>query len=181
MFINGSSYLLSRQNNFVSVLHEKRSGGTIINIITTVIFFGLIAFGVMWVMKQTGEQVEQYSQTMVNVQNKATITACSMNLNTIRKSLQMYAITNDGLPESFDELAREVGNSRVFQCPEPNSPKYSYVPGQTLNSPGENILLYEPKPVHNGMCNILRVNGTIELLTPEELQAALEQTKAHLR
>ncbi|MBN1972683.1 MAG: hypothetical protein JW787_03535 [Sedimentisphaerales bacterium] len=166
-------------NDMVCFLRYR--GGTLINIIVAIIFFGLIGYGVLWVIRQTGEAGQEYAQGMVNTTNKATAAACTMNMRTIWTSIQMYSITNDGLPESFAELVSEVGDSRVFQCPEPNSPKYEYIPGQTLNSPGENILLYEPKPVHSGMCNVLRVSGAIELITPEELQAALEQTKAHLR
>jgi hypothetical protein len=44
-----------------------------------------------------------------------------------------------------------------------------------------NILIYEPKPVHDGRCGVLRLGGQIELLTPEELQQALEQTRASIR
>jgi hypothetical protein len=181
MFINESSRLPGRQNESVSVLHEKRNGGTIINIITAVIFFGIIALGVMWVMKQTGEQVEQYGQAMVNTQNKATTVKCQTNLRAIWQNIQMYAVSNDKLPESFEDFVDWSGNSRLFQCPEPNSPKYAYIPGQRLDSPGENILIYEPEAVHNGGCNVLRVNGTIELITFEELQADIKRTRANLQ
>ena len=159
----------------------KRNGGTIANVITAIIFFGLIAAGVMWVIKTAGQMGGEYANTVVTTQNKATTLSCQMNFRSIYQVIQAYAVTNDKLPDSFDELVREVGDTRVFQCPEPNSPRYEYVPGQTLSSPPENILVYEPLPVHGGKGNVLRVNGTIELLTSQELQAALQQTKAHLK
>lgn len=162
-------------------LSAKRRGGTIANIITAVIFFGLIAAGIFWVIKTAGDMGGQYAQTMVSTQNQAKLLKCQQNLYAINQGVRLYGLSNDKLPDTFDDLVNEVGDSRVFQCPEPNSPKYVYIPGQTLDSPSDNILLYEPKPVHDGRGNVLRVSGAIDLLTPEELQAALQQTKAHLR
>jgi hypothetical protein len=181
MFINKSSKLSDRRNRAGFAQHEKRRGGTIINIITAVIFFGLIAAGVLWVIKTAGDMGGQYTKAMVNTENKARTIKCQQNLYAINQSIQAYGLENEKLPESFDELVRITGMTQVFQCPEPNSPKYQYIPGQSLDSPPDNILLYEPEPEHGGKCNVLRVNGMIELLTPEELQAAIEQTKAHLR
>lgn len=178
MFTNENSKSRSGLNNVLSV---NRRGGTIANIITAVIFFGLIAAGILWVIKTAGEMGGQYAQTVVNTQNKATLLKCQQNFYAINQSIQAYGLTNDKLPDSLDELVQVTGMTQLFQCPEPNSPKYEYIPGQTLDSPRDNILLYEPKPVHGGKGNVLRVNGAIDLLTPEELQAALEQTKAHLR
>ena len=181
MYIRERSHLPVRRNKFVSALNEKRRGGTIINIITAVIFFGLILAGVLWVIKTAGDMGGQYTTAMVNTENKATLISCQSNLHAIWQSIQAYGLSNDKLPDSFDELVAETGSTKVFQCPEPNSPKYAYIPGQDLDSPPDNVLLYEPEPVHNGKGNVLRVNGAIDLLTPEELQAAIEQTKAHLQ
>ena len=164
--------------------HNKRTnrnGGTIINIITAVIFFGLIAYGIMWIMKTTGDQVGQYGQAMVNTQNKATTLNCQMNLRTIYQNLQIYAIENNEFPDSFEDIADWSGDSRLFRCPDPNGAEYIYIPGHRMNSPTQNILVYEPEPVHNGTCNVLRVSGAIDLITPEELQIAIKQTQAHLK
>jgi hypothetical protein len=166
---------------YESMSRHHNRGGTIINIITAVIFFGLIAAGVLWVIKQTGQAGQQYGQAVVNTQNKATTFVCQHNMRQIWAVIQMDSMSNDKLPDSFDELVNDVGDSRVFKCPEPNSPTYVYIPGQTLDSPPENILLYEPQPVHGGMCNVLKVSGQIESIGQQELQAAIEQTKAHLR
>ena len=46
-------------------------GGTIINIITAVVFFGLIALGIMWIMKTAGEAGQQYTTAMVGTRDKA--------------------------------------------------------------------------------------------------------------
>lgn len=156
-------------------------GGTIINIIVALIFFGLIAMGVMWVMKSAGDMGQQYSDAMIDTKLKAIDVKCQMNLRTIWQNLQIYVISNESLPESQKALEQWSGSSRLFQCPDPNGPKYIYIPGQRGNMPGQNILLYEPNAVHDGRCNVLRLNGQIEALTPEELQAALMQTRGSFK
>ena len=181
MLINTSTKSPDKSNRIISALQCRRHGGTIINVITALIFFGLIAAGILWVIKTAGDMGGEYTTAMVKTQNKATLLKCQQNLYGINQSIQAYGLSNDELPESFDELVEVVGMTQIFQCPEPNSPKYAYIPGQNLDSPPDNILLYEPEPVHGGKGNVLRVNGSIDLLTPEELQAAIEQTKAHLR
>jgi hypothetical protein len=160
---------------------KKPSGGTIINITTAVIFFGLIGLGVWWVLKTLGEESEQYTEAMVNTQHKAISLKCQTNLRTIWQNLQIYALSNEKFPESQEELEQWSGNSKLFQCPDPEGEKYIYIPGEKPDMPPQNILVYEPKAVHDGLCNVLRLNGQIESLTPEELQAALAQTMKTFR
>jgi hypothetical protein len=156
-------------------------GGTIINVITAIIFFGLIALGVLWVIKNVGEAGQQYTEAMVGAENKALNVKCQTNLRAIGQNIQIYAMSNDSFPPSLETLIEFSGSTQLFQCPDPNGSKYVYIPGQNNNMPPTNILVYEPKPVHNGRCNLLRLNQQIELLSPEELQQALEQTMASLR
>jgi hypothetical protein len=157
------------------------AGGTIINVITAIIFFGLIALGVLWVIKNVGEAGEQYTRGMIGAQNKAVSVKCQTNLRTIGQNLQIYAISNDSFPPSLESLIEFSGSTQLFQCPDPNGSKYVYIPGQNNSMPPANILVYEPKPVHNGRSNVLRLNMQIEPLSPEELQRAVEQTFATLR
>lgn len=156
-------------------------GGTIINIITAVIFFGLIALGIMWIMKTTGEAGQQYGAAMVRTQDKAIAVSCQMNLRSIGQNLQMYAISNEGFPASQQELVSFCGNPRLFRCPDPNGGDYIYIPGQRGDMPGTNVLVYEPDPVHNGKCNVLLLNGQTVALTPEELKQALEMMRTQRR
>ena len=155
---------------------KQSSGGTIINIIVALVFFGLIAFAVMWVLKSTGDMSRQYFQGMSDSKSKATDLKCQMNMHAIWQSLQTYIISNNSFPESTDELVDWCGSTRLFQCPDPNGQKYIYIPGQNGNMPGQNILLYEPNAVHDGHSNVLRLSGQIDALTPEELNAALMMT-----
>ena len=177
--LKSKDYKLFR--NHSKFTFPKRSGGTIINILVIGFIIVIIGAGVMSLMKEAGETGQEYAQGMVNATNQATSIVCKSNMGQIWQFLQMYSITEEELPASYDELVQEVGITKIFHCSEPNSPDYTYIPGQTLGSPGDNILLYESVPVHNGKCMVLRVNNIVELLTPEELQAAIEKTKAHLR
>ena len=157
-------------------------GGTIINTITLVIFLGLIGLGVWWIIKGFGEAGQQYTDAMITTQNKALVINCHSNLRSIWQSIQTYAITNEQFPSSQQELIRWVGDSRVFRCPASDTPvQYVYIPGQRPDMPPDNILVYEPEPVHDGRCSVLRLGGQIELLTPEQLQAALTRMRQSLR
>ena len=169
------------RRNLLSAQPAGPHGGTIINIITAIVFFGLIALGVLWVIKNVGEAGQQYTEAMVGAQDKALTVKCQTNLRAIGQNIQIYAISNDSFPPSLESLIEFSGSTQLFQCPDPNGSKYVYIPGQNNNMPPANILVYEPKPVHNGRSNVLRLNQQIELLGPEELQQAVEQTLASLR
>ena len=155
---------------------KRRHGGTIVNVIFALIFFGLLGYGIMWLIKGFGEAGQQYGETMVQAKHDATSVKCQMNLRAIGQSLQMYAISNATFPESLEELIAFAGNTQIFKCPSPEGEQYKYIPGQSATSPDENIVLFEPKAVHNGRACVLRLGGQIELLSPEELEKAIAQT-----
>jgi hypothetical protein len=156
-------------------------GGTLINIIAGVILVGLLGLAVWWVIKSMTEAGQQYGEAMVDARHQAVTVRCQANMRTIWQNLHLYAAANGSLPASRDALVEWSGNSRLFCCPAPEGPEYVYIPGQTRDMPGTNVLFYEPHAVHNGRCSVLRLGGQIELLTPEELKIALAATFAHLR
>jgi prepilin-type processing-associated H-X9-DG protein len=160
---------------------RRARGGTIINILTAVVFFGLLALGILWIMKTAGEAGKQYTTAMINTQDKATALTCQMNLRSIAQSLQVYAISNEGFPDSQQELVTFCGSSKLFRCSDPNGAEYVYIPGQRGDMPATNVLVYEPKPVHNGRCNVLLLDGQIVSLRPEELNQAVQATQARRR
>jgi hypothetical protein len=160
---------------------RRERGGTIINVITGVIFFGLIGMGVWWVIKTTGQAGQQYTTAMIKTSHKATTLNCQMNMQTIFKNVHIYAISNEHFPESQAELVEFGGYSKLFHCPDPNGSEYVYIPGQDGTMPPTNVLVYESKPVHDGRCNAVFLSGQIEALTPEELKQAVEATIARLR
>ncbi len=169
------------RHSLLSARRANSHGGTIINIVTAIIFFGLIALAVLWVIKNVGEAGQQYTDGMIKTQNKALSVTCQMNLRAIGQNIQIYAISNDSFPPSLEALIEFSGSTQLFQCPDPEGGKYVYIPGQNSNMPSTNILVYEPNPVHDGRCNVLRLNRQIELLSPEQVQQAVAQTLASLR
>jgi hypothetical protein len=155
----------------------NRPGGTIINLITAVVLLGLLALAAWWVIKGLGEAGQEYSGAMIKATHKATMIACQSNLQAIGQNIQVYAISGEDYPPSLQSLREWSGSSQLFQCPDPNGGRYVYIPGQNGDMPGENVLAYEPNAVHNGHCNVLRLSGRVEPLTPEQLRQALSQTQ----
>ena len=160
------------------VSNRDQRGGTIINIITAVIFFGLIAAGVLWIIRTAGQAGRQYTTAVIDTQDRATSLTCQMNLRAIGQNLQMYTVSNDRFPADLQELINWTGDSRLLRCPDPNGGPYIYVPGSRPDDSNVGILVYEPTPVHDGKHNVLLTNGQIAALTPEELKAAIEATLA---
>jgi len=156
-------------------------GGTIVNIIVALIFFGLLAYGILWLIKGFADVGQQYGETMVETTYRTEAVKCQTNLRAIGQNIQMYAISNDAFPPSMEALVQWSGSTQLFRCPASEGESYIYIPGQNAAMPPANILVYESKPVHDGRCSVLRLGGQIELLTPEELQQALAQTLTHLR
>jgi len=155
--------------------------GKLIGIIVSLIFIGLIGFAIWWVVKSVGDAGSQYTGAMIDTKRKATALQCQMNLNTIRQSLRIYAIEKGSFPPSLKTLVDWGADPQLLRCSAADGGQYLYIPGQNENTPGQNVLVYELKPVHEGRCNILRVNGQIELLTPEQVQAEVTKTRLQLQ
>jgi hypothetical protein len=169
------------RHNLLPTRRADSHGGTIINILTAIVFFGLLALAVLWVIKNIGQAGQQYTDSMIKTQNKAVTVKCQLNMRTIAQNIQMYAMSNDSYPPSLQALIEFSGSTQLFQCPDPDGGKYVYIPGQDSSMPPTNILLYETRPVHDGRCNVLRLGRQIELLNPEELKQAVAQTLPGLR
>jgi hypothetical protein len=159
---------------------KRESGGTIVNVITALIFFGLLGYSIMWLIKSFGEAGEQYGEVMVQAKHDATSVSCQMNMRAIGQNLQMYAVSNGTFPASMEELMEFSGNTRLFKCPSEGE-QYEYVPGHSGNSSDQNIVLFEPKAVHDGRAGVLRLGGQTELLTSEQLEEALALTLVNLK
>lgn len=178
MAITKEEYPLQKtvHNDSRSFQRNQPRGGTIINIITAIIFFGLIGFGVLWVFKTLGQTSQQYSEAIVDTQSNAKTLKCQTNMRAIWQNLQMYVVSESRFPGSQEALEDWCGNTRLFKCPAGDRQQYIYIPGQRAGMSQLNVLIYEPEPVHDGRCNVLRLGGQIDLLTPEELKAAIAQT-----
>jgi prepilin-type processing-associated H-X9-DG protein len=162
--------------------HRDRRGGTIINIVTGIIFFGLLAAGVLWVIKTAGDTSKQYTTELVNAKRNATTLTCQMNFRSIAQCLQAFAVSGEGFPADQQEFVTACGgHSKVLRCPDPCGVEYVYIPGARADMPETTVLVYEPEPVHEGRCNVLFLGGQIEALTPDKLQPFLDATLSHRR
>lgn len=159
---------------------RKRPGGTYINIVVGVIFFGLLGLAAWWVIKSLGEAGEQYIGVAIDTKYQAETVKCQMNLRTVSQNLKIYAISNEQFPPSFDELMNFCGGSQLFRCEGKEKQQYKYIPGQNPDMPGTNVVMYESQPAHDEKCAVLFLNGYVELLTPDQLKIALARTQAEL-
>jgi hypothetical protein len=171
----------TRSRKSIQAQRAFSHGGTIINIVAALIFFGLLGFGIWRLIKSFGEVGQQYGEAMVETKYRVITVKCQTNLQAIGQNIQMYAIDNERFPPSLEALVQWSGNTQLFLCPAPNGERYVYIPGQNGSMSPANVLLYEPKAVHDGRCSVLRLGGQLELLTPEELQQAVARTLASLR
>ena len=165
---------LSAQRGSVDVVR-------LVGIVMLVIVLGLLGFGVWWIIKSVGEAGSQYGEALVDTKRKATALQCQLNLRTIWQNLRIYAIEKESFPPSLKTLVDWGADSQLLRCTAPDGGEYVYIPGQNGNMPGQNVLVYELKAAHDGRCNLLRVNGQIDLLTPEQVQAAVNKTYIRLR
>lgn len=174
--------MVSRQRRATWRQRRHVRGGTVVDVITVVVILGLIAYGVYWVMKAWGKAGQDYATAMVNTQKQGLNITCQMNLSALYKTLQTYAISNEGFPADQQELVRFSGyGAKLFHCPDPNGGEYVYVPGQRPDASSPAVLLYETKPVHNGKVNAVLSDGQVVQLSPEELQQVLAATPARGR
>ena len=153
----------------------------LVGIVMLVIVLGLLGFGVWWIIKSVGEAGSQYGEALVDTKRKATALQCQLNLRTIWQNLRIYAIEKESFPPSLKTLVDWGADSQLLRCTAPDGGEYVYIPGQNGNMPGQNVLVYELKAAHDGRCNLLRVNGQVDLLTPEQVQAAVTKTYIRLR
>lgn len=169
-----------RRINSNSARRSIRPGGTAINVITGLIVLALAILAISWIVRQWGRAAEEYTGGIIQTKQNSESVTCQMNMRTIGQNIQIYALTNEEFPASMEELRQFSGGSQLFRCPDREGAEYIYVPGQTNEMSGSNILAYEPNAVHDGQCSVLLLNGTVGLIGPEQLDAALKRTQAEI-
>ena len=116
-----------------------------------------------------------YIDSMLSGKDLAEATVCRAQLKGLAGALASYAATHEGkYPPSLAELNLL---DRQLHCPSRKGKRYLYVAGQDRMAPAASVLVYEDAPVHEGKCNVLRADGSVAALTPEELRKALAATK----
>lgn len=177
----GSFGSLTFRHKFLSAQRGSVDVGKLIGLVISLIILGLLGYGVWWVIKNTADAGSQYGEAMVDTKRKAVVLQCQLNLRSIWQNLRAYEIENESFPPSLEALVQWGTNPQLLQCPAVDKQTYTYIPGQHGNMYGGNVLIYESTAAHEGRCNLLRMDGQIELLTPEQVQAEVSKTQDRLR
>jgi hypothetical protein len=149
-----------------------------LTILAILLVFGALMAGAGYVIMNMAESGHQYTRNLMDARDYASDAACEMNLSSIYKSLKIAATSNGGrFPASLEELGYAGDQLR---CPAKNGQQFLYIPGQTELSPAGNVLVYEISPTHEGKCNVLRIDGKINALTPEQVNIAISATRRNL-
>ena len=119
-----------------------------------------------------------YLETVVGAKKYAETMVDKVRLKALWTSLNTRAVMSGG---KFPDKLADLGDRQLTKAPGKDGQAYQYIPGQRTTSPRANVLVFEAKPVHKGgKCLVLRVGGSIELLTPQQLQQAVDETKKTL-
>jgi len=127
-----------------------------------------------------GEKTDDrgYFETLIASRKAAETTVDMVHMKALWTSLNMHAVMHDG---KFPAALKDLGNPVLLKAPGKTGQPYKYIAGQTSSVPKANILVYEAKPVHrDGKCMVLRANGVVELVTPDQLKQAVAKTQEGL-
>ena len=127
------------------------------------------------------DESKGYLGAVMDALTQAEVTAAKVNMRTLARELGAYESDHGAFPITLDDLVKAQGLSdkairSIGKTPRP----FSYIQGQTMKSPPENVLVYDENPIYDRQCLLLRVSGEVELLGPADLREALAQTKARL-
>jgi len=161
---------------------DRRDPGKYVKIFIGLAVLGAILAGVVWAVVHMGSKGAEYVQTVTDSREPARRVSILSNLRNIYKAIQTFAITEDRFPASEAELVSKTMINEEFMVSAGDPEKrLKYIPGQSSRSNPSNILVYDPYPDRDGLHVVLRVNGQIDTLTSEQLQAAVAATEAHLQ
>ncbi len=152
-------------NNFY-----RRSGFVgLLVVLLIVIVIGLVLYFLRPEDSQKG-----YVETVVESKESAAEVVDLVNLTSIHRALQQYAIVNDGkFPESTDQLVREISLQRKLFERSANQPFLVYIPGQDESMPKSNVLIFQVNP--SGISSVLLLGGSVEKLTAAQLDEILAE------
>ncbi|MGA2265337.1 MAG: hypothetical protein ABSH10_02780 [Phycisphaerae bacterium] len=148
--------------------------GKVITVIVVAGIFVALMTGAYFVIKMFTQTGEQYGQALIHARQTSYDTGCKLQMTNINTTLRTAAESANG---KFPPSMTEFYSINEFHCPDPNGPAYQYIPGQDESMPAGNVLVYEATAAHEGKCTVLRLSGRVEFLTPEQVQAAVEQTR----
>jgi len=155
-------------------------GGTIINIIVAVVILGLLAFGILWLIKSFRRRRAAVRQCDGGNPIQCDDRQVSDESASHRQNIQIYASAMKGFPPSQQELMEYSGSTQLFRCPAPDGEKYVYIPRQSGGMSPLNVLVYEPKPSMPGAARPC-AGRQLELSTPRSFNTSRRANIAGLR
>jgi len=122
-----------------------------------------------------------YLDVVFGAKHMAESASSANNFRLIRDGLERYLQAFGEYPLKLQDLVDNglLPSAALYPPNHPDQP-YGYVSGQDETMSPENILVYEEQPVHRDKCNVLRLDGRIETLTPEALKANLAETRRRM-
>ncbi|MFA6135489.1 MAG: hypothetical protein WC869_15865 [Phycisphaerae bacterium] len=139
-----------------------------------VLVFALLGAGAVWVIKNMAQVGSEHVEADLGALKKAEDSKCMMDMDAVSRSIQVEAMANNGkLPQSLSSLY----SSSQLRCSIGSHEAWTYIAGQNTNMPPTNVVLYETAGAHNGRCCVLRLGGSVDMLTPEEVKAEVSKTQ----
>ncbi len=167
--------------------HERRDVRKLVKVVVLLAALGGVVLAAIlgiksyqsWRSKQP--QHKSYLDTVFGAKHMAEATVSMDQLRQIRDGLERYFTAFGDYPVELKELA-DNGTipGQILYAPDSSKQAYAYIRGQNPRMDGNNVLVYEEKPIHNDLCNVLRLDGRIQKLTPEQLEEALKETRKGL-
>ncbi len=123
----------------------------------------------------TKKDSPSYLEVVIDAKLNAERQACRAQLRSLVVAMEVHRMAEGRYPSSLDEL---VGGGHLLRCPAPGGKPYEYVDGH--GAPSGGVLVYEAQAAHQDKCHVLRADGTVDLLTPEQVAAAVAETKRNI-
>lgn len=128
----------------------------------------------------SGNPIASYLGTLSASMNMAKMAASMETLKAVGNGIVLYGGMNeDKRPASLGDMVKaNVITAEILVSPGDRSRKIVYILDQTASSPGENIQAYDPVVYVGSKVPVLRLNGAVETLSPDELKAQLKRQNA---
>ena len=147
-------------------------------VLLALLIVGIIYFG------RFGKGKKSYVETVLDTKQTAKDTVTLVELANLHKELLVYLMTNDDkFPPTKTDIMRESPIARKYlRQRDPNSPRFfNYIGGQDTSMPASNVLIWEERPGTDDLCHVLRINGQVNFLSPDDVDLAIDATQDAIR
>jgi len=132
----------------------------------------------------SGPEHKSYVETVVESKKKAVAVADVTELAGLYRELEMTAVVNDGRYPPLHELLQTsaIAQKLLRRPGDDTDHPCIYIEGQNENMPASNVLVYDINAAEaHGQGLVLYRNGSIEMLSAEQMEQAVAATRAHIQ